>query len=279
MLTRLAGAIFRAVLVILAMSAPAMLLPGSSADLRMTVMLVALFAGVFTFIEYNISYPSLVTFRDAPPFNRIRFGGLAAILLVLPLMQPALGHESALRSLVVALGRLLSEGLDFPYSPVRLTVLMMPQDAPAALLEAVRISAAMAYFISLAMLVVFIVTQRLTRWPLNRGGFNVWVNLPTFDPTSGGDVVERLGRDAMLNLVAGFLLPFVIPALVKLASNLFDPLILADPHTLIWMMTAWAFIPASLLMKGVALARLAQMIRVQRLRGAGRAGEGELAAA
>ncbi|WP_373355754.1 hypothetical protein [Pseudoroseicyclus sp. CXY001] len=278
MLTRLAGAILRAVLVMLAVSAPAMLLPGASADIRMTVTLVALFVGLFTFVEYNAAYPSLLTFRDAAPFNRIRFGGLAVILVILPLMQLD-GGSSVLRQLVAAIGRLLSEGLDFPYSPVRLTVLMMPEGAAAPLLDAVRVSAAMAYFISLAMLVVFIVYQRLSGWPLNRGGFNVWINLPTFDPTSGGDVVDRLGRDAMLNLIAGFLLPFIIPALVKGASSLFDPLSLAEPHTLIWMMTAWAFIPATLLMKGVALSRVAQMIRVQRLRGAARAAEGELAAA
>ena len=29
------------------------------------------------------------------------------------------------------------------------------------------------------------------------GSFNVWINLPTFDPTTGGDVVERLERDVI----------------------------------------------------------------------------------
>ncbi|WP_235937858.1 hypothetical protein [Pseudoroseicyclus tamaricis] len=245
----------------------------------MTMMLVALFVGAFIFVEYNIAYPSLVTFRDAAPFNRIRFGGLAIILVLLPLMLT--GSTGSLHDLLMAVGRLLAGGLDFPYSPVRLMVLMMPQDAPPALLESVRVTAAVAYLVSLAMLVVFVIHQRLSGWPLNRGGFNVWVNLPTFDPTAGGDVVDRLSRDAVIHLVAGFLLPFVIPALVKLVSTLFDPLNLAEPHTLIWMTTLWAIGPASLLMKGLALNRVAQMIRVQRLRGAARAAEaeGELAAA
>jgi hypothetical protein len=31
-----------------------------------------------------------------------------------------------------------------------------------------------------------------------RGGFNVWTNLPTFDPTAGGDVVA-LGLNATVS--------------------------------------------------------------------------------
>lgn len=69
-----------------------------------------------------------------------------------------------------------------------------------------------------------------------------------------------------INVILGFLLPFIIPAIVKLASNLFNPFHLQDPHTLIWMMTAWAFIPSSLIMRGVAILRVGQMIAMQRER-------------
>ncbi len=76
----------------------------------------------------------------------------------------------------------------------------------------------------------------------------------------------RLYRDAQFNLILGFLLPFIIPASVKMASDLFDPISLTHSHTLIWTMTAWAFLPASLLMRGIALNRVAHMISQQRLR-------------
>jgi len=79
-------------------------------------------------------------------------------------------------------------------------------------------------------------------------------------------VVERLERDGQLNLILGFLLPFLIPAFVKLASDLFNPIQLQDAHTLIWTMTAWAFIPASMIMRGTAMLRVAQMIAAQRER-------------
>jgi len=94
----------------------------------------------------------------------------------------------------------------------------------------------------------------------------VWVNLPLFDPTTGGDVLQRLSRDARINIVLGFLLPFAIPAVVKLAADLVNPITLENPQTLIWTMSAWAFLPASMIMRGIALQRIADMIRDQRKR-------------
>ncbi|MFZ1725842.1 MAG: hypothetical protein WAU13_04190, partial [Albidovulum sp.] len=92
----------------------------------------------------------------------------------------------------------------------------------------------------------------------------VWINLPTFDPTTGGDVVDRLQRDARFNIALGFLLPFLIPAAVKLAALAFVPVTLESPQTLIWTMTAWAFLPASLFMRGIAMGRIAGMIAEKR---------------
>ena len=80
--------------------------------------------------------------------------------------------------------------------------------------------------------------MKIGRWPNRRRAFNVWVNLPTFDPTAGVDVVQRLNRDARINIALGFLLPFLTPAVVKIASTGFEPLALTSPQTLIWTMTA-----------------------------------------
>jgi len=56
----------------------------------------------------------------------------------------------------------------------------------------------------------------------------------------------------------------MIPAGIKAASAFTGPIRFDDPQTLIWTMAIWAFLPASLLMRGVALARVAKMIHVQR---------------
>jgi hypothetical protein len=76
--------------------------------------------------------------------------------------------------------------------------------------------------------------------------------------------VHRLGRDASFNIVLGFLLPFLTPAAVKAAGSLFGAVSLENPQTLIWTVSAWAFLPASLFMRGIAMARVAEMIAAKR---------------
>ncbi len=265
-ISRLAGAILRAILVVLLIATPSVLLVNTSTDTTQIVVLVGLLAAAFTIVEYNSAYPSLVEFRDAPPFNRVRFFALYATVFALTVIARGEANPTTITLFFEAIGSRIGELIDFPYSPVRLVVLMMPEDADAALIDSVRTAAGLSYLVSILSLATFVLILRGTGWPRQLGGFNVWTNLPTFDPTAGGDVVDRLNRDGQINLILGFLLPFIIPAFVKLASDMFNPISLANDHTLIWTMTAWAFLPASLLMRGIAMMRVAQMIADQRAR-------------
>jgi len=79
-------------------------------------------------------------------------------------------------------------------------------------------------------------------------------------------VVARLQRDGRINMVLGVLLPFLIPAMIKMASDLFDPINLYSAQTLIWTMSAWAFLPASMIMRGLAMMRIAELIEEKRRR-------------
>ncbi len=266
MISRLSSAALRAVLVILMIATPSMMLSGTAADTSQIVALVCIVSGVFVFVEYSAISPSLMEFRDAPPFNRVRYFGLAATVLALTVIAKGETAPTTITVLFNMVGTSLAEAMDFPYSPVRLVVLMLPAEASHGLIDNVRTAAGLSYIVSLLSLGFFVLALRLNNWPNQRGGFNVWTNLPTFDPTAGGDVVDRLERDGQLNLILGFLLPFLIPAFVKLASDMFNPIQLQDSHTLIWTMTAWAFIPASLIMRGIAMLRVAQMIAHQRER-------------
>ena len=262
--SRLSGAAFRAALVIMMIATPSLMLVGTGADTAQIVALVCIVSAVFVFVEYSAISPSLIEFRDAAPFNRVRFFGLATTVLTLTVIAKGATDPTTLTQLFERVGGSLAEAMDFPYSPVRLVVLMLPQEASGALIQDVRTAAGLSYLVSLLSLAFFVLALRLNNWPNQKGGFNVWTNLPTFDPTAGGDVVARLERDGQMNLIFGFLLPFLIPAFVKLASDMFNPIQLQDSHTLIWTMTAWAFIPASLIMRGIAMLRVAQMIAYQR---------------
>lgn len=264
MISRLAYAFVRAFFVVILVAIPSLLIPGANSDTAQIVALVALFGAVLTVVEYTSSYPGLVEFRDAPPFNRIRFGSLFAMVLILAIILRGEVSESSLSLFMQAVGALIGKIIDFPYSPVRLVVLMLPDETSAAEIDRVRTAAGMAYLISLVTLAVFLIVLRLQNWPLGNGSFNVWINLPTFDPTAGGDVVERLERDARVNIALGFLLPFIMPAAVKAASSVFGAVSLENPQTLIWTVAAWAFLPTSLFMRGIAMSRVASMIDEKR---------------
>ncbi|SFT07338.1 hypothetical protein SAMN04488040_3005 [Sulfitobacter marinus] len=266
MIARIAGAGARGILVALLVTTPALMLPNSVHDADQITMLIALLASFLTFVEYNSKYPSIVEFRDAPPFNRLRFASLFAIVIVLTLILKHKVDPSEMSQALTSIGTILGNAMDFPFSPVRMIVLMLPENTSFARVESVRVSAGMAYLISLLSMAAFLVLVRVMNWPTRKGAFNVWVNMPLFDPTAGGDVIYRLRRDARINIVVGFLLPFVIPAVVKAASDLIDPITLQNPQTQIWTVAAWAFLPASMIIRGIALSKIADMIGEKRRR-------------
>jgi hypothetical protein len=276
-LSRAAGAAIRGLLVMFVIATPTILLTDTRPDSQQMVALLAIFAGMLTFVEYKTIYPGLFEFRDAPPFNRIRFMMLFATVFCLSAIERGRVDPSTMTELIHAIGALIGLSMDFPYSPVRLATLMMASDATDMQMGVVRTAAGMAYLISLVSLALFAIQLRVGSWPRRDRAFNVWVNLPTFDPTSGGDVVARLTRDARVNIALGFLLPFLIPAVVKVASAGFQPLELTSSQTLIWTMTAWAFLPASLFMRGIAMGRVADMISDRRRAEGGLVSQGSLA--
>ncbi len=256
----------RGLLVATMIMTPALVLPGLASDSTQIVLLVALLAAVLTFVEYNSVFPSIVEFRDAAPFNRLRFTSLFLMVFLLSAILKGMADPTLFTNALTSIGTIVGNAMDFPYSPVRMVVLMLPQDASYETVNFVRTAAGLSYMISLIAMTAFLILVRILNWPARSGAFNVWVNLPLFDPTAGGDVLERLQRDARVNIALGFLLPFAVPAMVKLASDLIDPITLQNPQTLIWTIAAWAFLPASIIMRGIAMGKIADMIEEKRKR-------------
>ena len=266
--SRISGALIRAFVVVVVIVTPSILLSDVSKDAKQMAALVALFAGLLTFVEYKAEAPSLIEFRDAPPFNRVRLGMLFATVLCLSIMESGRENATSLTEFMRAIGHLIGRAMDFPYSPVRLATLMLADTASPEQMQAVRDAAGVSYLTSLISLAVFVILLKVGAWPMRDRVFNVWVNLPTFDPTGGPDVVERLERDARINIALGFLLPFIIPFIISLSSTGVNPLSMTASQTLIWTMTAWSFLPASLFMRGIAMGRIAEIIRdMRRTRG------------
>ncbi len=242
------------------------MLPEASSDGAQIVAIVAIFAALFTVVEYSAASPSLVEFRDAPPFNRVRFSALFATVFSLSVICRGFAEPSATTMFFENSSAALGRMIDFTFSPVRLMVAILPDDTSLRVVDRVRNAAGLAYVMSLFSIFWFIVLLRVQTWPRRGGAFNVWINLPTFDPTAGGDVVKRLRRDGRINIFLGLLMPFLIPVIIKMAAFMGANLRLDDSQTLIWTVTAWTFLPAGILMRGVALTRIAKMIQQQRKR-------------
>ena len=80
------AAIARAFLVALLVATPALLLPGTRVETTQIIALIGLLAAILTFVEYVAESPSLIEFRAAPPFNRIRFASIAITVGLLTLI-------------------------------------------------------------------------------------------------------------------------------------------------------------------------------------------------
>lgn len=244
---------------------PALLLPNMSPDTAEIVALVAIFAAVLTVIEYSANSPSIVEFRDAPPFNRIRFFSVFLTVVLLALICRSQILPNNFSTFIEAIGVLIGHVINVPFSPLRLVGLMMPEGANASQVALVQACAGLSFFISLLSLAIFVVNLHMTRWPKNVDNFNLWVNLPTFDPAAAGtDVVGRLNRDAFINVGLGLIMPYCIPLIMWAMTILFRPVDLTSYHSLIWASAAWAFLPVSLFMRGIAMRRVAEMIAERR---------------
>ena len=243
---------------------PMFLVPGIAAK-NSVVVFVLMFSGfLWTFLEYSSSYPSLIEFRDAPPFNRVRFLSLIATVYCLSLIQAFALNPLSGSEFVHNIGAIIGYSLDIQGSPVNLMVNQFSIVGDGLPYQTFLASAGIAYLASLISIVIFVALFYLQKWPTNSGPFNVWTNMPTFDPMTTSDVVARLNRDARINIVLGFVLPFLIPACVGLSFGFVGSAPFDDSYMMIWVISGWAFLPSGMIMRGVALSRVAQMIATKR---------------
>ncbi len=271
MITQLTGAILRAFLVALLMAIPSLVLPSVASDTAQIVIILGFLAGIMVFVEYHGHCASIVEFRFAPPYNRLKYGFIALTVLLMSIITRGLTDPGSWSVLLTGIGRGIGQMLDFPYSPVRLVMVLLPHNTDVQTVDLLRTFAGLSYALSFVMVFTFIGLVHLRGWPVRRQAFNVLLNLPLFDPTAGGDVVSRLNRDASIHISLGFLLPFLMPAAVLVISKLIDSFETLGPQALIWTICAWSFIPASMIMRGVATNRIADLITAKRRRAYARA--------
>ena len=176
------SALLRAVLMAWLVVIPALMLPGVGSDAQQFAFIIGLLAAVFVFVEYFSTYPSLLEFRFAPPFNRIRFAAVFCFVFAMSLVYGNDSNPNVLNGILSALSHLLANLTDVPYSPVRLVLLALPEDLETLAVYNIRLAAALSYTIAVVSLVVFYLLVRFKTSPpvvgSNRGRFTQTLKAP-----------------------------------------------------------------------------------------------------
>jgi len=259
-LSRLIGALVRAFLVVIVIAAPAFLLPDVSVASQEISLIVGGIAAAFTLFEYASTHPGLIDFRFAPPYNRVRFAAFGAQVLGLVFLCRATSGADSFSGDVLELADNAILMLSFPLSPVSVATDMIATEESSTFILLIQRAAAVSFLITFVSLAFFAVLLWLFRWPVGRRDFNLWVNLPTFEPGYGRDVERRLRRDGMINIFFGLGFLYLLPVIISRASGWFDPSVLTNYQPLVWGATFWAFVSGSLVIRGAAILKVAWLV-------------------
>jgi hypothetical protein len=263
-LKRLPGALVRALLVVLAVTAPSFLIPNSSASAREISVIIGAITGAFILFEYGAANPGLIDFRFAPPYNRARFAVFTAALLLLTFYVRAQRWEDPFSEDLLEVSVRLGALLDFPLSPVRLAGEILSDPAAPELDPILRGAAALSCVTGIVGAAFFGGLLWAFSWPTDRGNFNLWVNLPTFEIAYGRDVERRLTRLGALTVLAGLAAPYLMLLGASSAGGMFDVGALLDPLPLIWSAAIWGVAPPLIIMRGALILKIARLIRMAR---------------
>ncbi|MEM9966843.1 MAG: hypothetical protein AAF755_01945 [Pseudomonadota bacterium] len=255
---RLFGACVRAVLVATLVMTPALIVPGAHMDAAQLAVLFAFLAAAVTFAEYYSDSPSVIAFRDTQLVNRVRFVTLAVMLFgVAHLLNAGIAAQqsSIFLSQSETSASIAAKLLTPAHKLTEILAESHPDLTPQSIVDAARF----AFFVSLLASFSFgfhIYRQQLPCFMT----FNIWINLPLFDPSDPRNQHRRLRRRAVLNIAVGLLLPFFIPFFLITGGNVLGWRGEMSLQTLIWIICGWAFLPASMLIRGTALYHVTVMM-------------------
>ncbi len=258
---RLLGAIFRGFWVVVVVTIPSLLLPSApQASLELSLIIGGI-VGVFTIFEYGSDSPGFVDFRFAPPYNRFRVFTIAMQVVLVTLISRAV-ELNLPDAAVVDWAQQAAAILDFPYSPVGHAIDVVLQDARFSDTSALLLvlTASTSFVAGFGLTVIFAALLWLFRWPADRHGFNLWINLPMFTVREGVDIVKRLRRDAYFNIVLAVVLIYALPYIPTYGIDWFTTDIFENDQAIIWATTLWIFVSSGLLMRALAILRIAGII-------------------
>jgi len=259
---RLLGAIFRALWVVVVAAIPSLLLPSASQGAVEFALIIGAIIGMFTFFEYGSTTPGFVDFRYAPPYNRFRAFTIAMQIVTITLVCRAveLGLSG---SVLVDWAQQAAQLLDFKYSPVSMAIDTVLWDSRFSDTTAILLvySITTSFVVGVGMTLAFSLMLWVFGWPRDREGFNLWANLPTFQPSDDGSIPKRLRRDAYFNILLGIVLIYTLPLIPTYGVDWFTVDIFENNQAMVWAATLWVFISTSLIARALAMLKIAQILK------------------
>jgi hypothetical protein len=245
---RAIAAAVRAGLVGAAALAPSLVLDAGTA----AGAVIAAAAALAVLFEYGARTPALLDFRFAPPVNRLRFAVVCAVLasVTLAVAQREAGGGG--------LGALAAALTDFPFSPARMAADAFTRPSAPQPDAAVQAAAGVAMIVGGLGAALGAAWIWRGPWPGPPGRFDAMTNLPTFEPAVGPDAARRLSRLGGLVILTALAAPLALLVLARFAVAIMDPELFQAPLALVWSATIWAALPATLLLRGVAILKLAR---------------------
>jgi hypothetical protein len=271
---RVAGGAVRGIFVAGLTMLPLILLQTPAEHVVQATLVLALAAGAFTAMEYGARVPAMIELRGAPGYNRARVGVLALALPLGALACGAAGASGPLPALAEAVGLRLHATLGAAPSPLAVIDLALPPDAAPGRARMVGAVAALAFASAALCVAAYALVLARGAWPRpavdarlpEAQAFGLWRDLPAYAAPAGCDLVWRLRRDGRVNILLGLVLPYLLPPLAAVLGRLHGVSVLGSDLVLTWAMALWAVLPACLILRGLALLRLAAAIAARRRR-------------
>jgi len=256
-LVQLAGALVRALILGIIIVVPSYILPAIPNVTRELSMIIAGIIAAFALFEYASKTPGFVDFRFAPPYIRFRVAILAALAIGLSL----LGRASITGNTeIIALADATIPYTLSPNSPVDFALGKLAGIDSAASQQLLTRMFSVAFTIGGSLALLMSLLLWLFKWPFGRAQFNLWSNLPTFVPAEVSLTGRRLQRDGWLNIFISFGLFYAIPYVFPYIQTRLGPDLFGDMHSLVWVATLWAFLPAIIFIRGTCLIKVSRIL-------------------
>jgi hypothetical protein len=235
---------------------PAFILPGVTQSGLEFTRILATVAAAFVIYEYGFLTPSVIEFRDAAPYNRIRFFLLLSFVLVPSQLISNVLNGNPVTGVIANFAKNAFSLVNFSFSPV--TIAANTLSGTAVILRvAVAQAIALNVMICLFTVIIFAVAVFSGLWRCGGERFNMWHNMPSYKSYGAKTMQTRLVNSAFASLLVACLIPLMGPVAADIFTGWFSQAGKLPPIAITWFIALWVYLPAMYLMRAIILAKVA----------------------